>query len=124
MKRLMALAAVLAAMALFASAAPVSAKTAAFRHYVACGVSQHAKPSHRCSKRSKKGAFFRSNLGDVVYSVCVRFPSGRNLCARKQEATRGTLYVNKITSNEPGTHQVSWFVGGKRVGAFTFVVSG
>jgi hypothetical protein len=52
----------------------------------------------------------------------VRFPTGKNLCAPKQEALRGTLYVNKITTNIPGEHKVSWFVEGKRVGAFTFVV--
>lgn len=124
MKRLTALTAVVLAAALLSTVAPASGKTAAYKHYVACGVSQHAKPSHTCPKRSKKGAFFRSNLADVVYTVCVKFPTGRNLCARGQEATQGTLYVNKITSNIPGKHRVSWFVAGKRVGSFTFVVSG
>jgi hypothetical protein len=122
MKGTKALTAVLLALGLLASAAPASAKPVAYKHYVACGVSQGAKPSHSCTKRSKKGAFFRSNVGDVIYTVCVKFPTGRNLCARGQEAIKGTLYVNKITSNIPGKHRVSWFVGGKRVGVFVFVV--
>jgi hypothetical protein len=110
--------------ALFASAAPASAEAAAFRHYVACGLSQNAKPSHVCQKGRKKGAFFRSNRADVFYTVCVRFPTKKNLCAPEQEAKQGTLYVNKITSNIPGKHRVTWFVKGKRVGAFDFLVPG
>jgi hypothetical protein len=108
--------------ALLASAAPATAQGAAFRHYVACGLSQKAKPSHRCQKPRDKGAFFRSNRADVTYTVCVKFPTKKNLCAPKQEADRGTLYVNKISSNIPGRHRVSWFVRGKRVGVFNFVV--
>lgn len=110
--------------ALFASAAPASAKAAAYRHYVACGLSQNAKPAHVCRKGRKKGAFFRSNRADVFYTVCVRFPTGKNLCAPEQQAVRDTLYVNRITSNIPGEHRVTWFVKGKRVGVFTFVVLG
>lgn len=112
------------AMALLGSAAPASAEAVAYRHYVACGLSQNAKPSHVCQKARKKGAFFRSNRADVFYTVCVRFPTRKNLCAPEQEAVRGTLYVNKITSNIPGEHQVTWFVKGKRVGVFDFVVPG
>lgn len=108
--------------AILASAAPATAQGAAYRHYVACGLSQNAKPSHVCQKPRKKGAFFRSNLADVFYTVCVKFPTKKNLCAPKQKAVKGTLYVNKITSNIPGKHRVSWFVGGKRVGAFNFFV--
>lgn len=99
-----------------------STGSAAYKHYVGCGVSQNAKPSHLCPKKSKKGAFFKSLKGDVVYSVCVKFPSGKNLCAQKQEATKGTLYVNKVTSTIPGKHRVTWFVEGKQVGSFVFRV--
>jgi hypothetical protein len=108
--------------ALLASAAPASAKSAAFKHYVACGLSQKAKPAHICQKPRRKGAFFRSNRADVFYTVCVKFPTKKNLCAPKQEAKQGTLYVNKITSNIPGKHRVSWFVGGKLVGVYYFFV--
>jgi hypothetical protein len=118
------LAAVGMVVALFGSAAPASAQGAAFRHYVACGLSQNAKPAHVCQKPRKKGAFFRSNNADVFYTVCVRFPTGKNLCAPEQEAVQGTLYVNKITTNIPGEHKVTWFVKGKRVGLFKFLVPG
>jgi hypothetical protein len=123
MKGLKSLAAALSVTALLIALVPASAGAAAFKHYVGCGVSQNARPSHACPKKSKKGAFFQSNTADVFYSVCVKFPTGKNLCAPRQEATRGTLYVNKITSNIPGQHRVSWFVAGKRVGLFLFKVN-
>jgi hypothetical protein len=118
------LAAIGLAVALFGGVTPAAAQGAAFRHYVACGLSQNAKPAHVCQKKRKKGAFFRSNNGDVFYTVCVSFPTGKNLCAPEQEAVQGTLYVNKITTNIPGEHKVSWFVKGKRVGLFKFLVPG
>lgn len=108
--------------ALLAGASPATAEAAAFRHYVACGLQASAKPSHFCAKGARKGAFFRSNKADVAYKVCVRFPNGHGLCARSQMATQGTLYVNKITTNIPGRHKVTWFVKGKRVGSFFFRV--
>jgi hypothetical protein len=122
MKRMTTLTALLTAAVLIAGVAPASANAAAFRHYVACGTSQNAKPAHLCQKPRDKGAFFRSNRSDVFYTVCVQFPTKKRLCAPKQEATRGTLYVNKITSNIPGVHKVTWFVKGKRVGMFVFRV--
>jgi ABC-type sugar transport system substrate-binding protein len=124
MKALTTLTAVALGIALLASAAPASARGAAYKHYVACGLSQNAKPSHVCQKARKKGAFFQSNGADVFYTVCVKFPTKKNLCAPKQEAEQGTLYVNKITSNIPGKHRVSWFVQGRRVGTFVFRVPG
>lgn len=122
MKGLKALTAVLVVSGLLATAVPAAASAAAYKHYVACGVSKNATPSHVCPKKSKKGAFFKSNNADVVYTVCVKFPSGKNLCAQAQEAEQGTLYVNKITSTIPGRHEVSWFVKGKKVGSFVFTV--
>jgi hypothetical protein len=124
MKGLKTLTAVLLGTALLASAAPASAGTVAYKHYVACGVSQNATPAHKCPKKSKKGAFFKSLKGDVNYSVCVKFPTGKNICAKAQPATQGTLYVNKITSNIPGKHRVTWFVEGERVGSFAFNITG
>jgi hypothetical protein len=123
MKGIKALVAVLVASGLLASAVPATAGAAAYKHYVGCGISRNATPSHVCPKGSKKGAFFKSLNGDVVYTVCVKFPSGKNLCAQAQEAEQGTLYVNKITSTIPGKHRVSWFVKGKRVGSFVFRVA-
>jgi hypothetical protein len=120
-KGLKRLAAIALGVALLA-AAPASAQGAAYKHYVACGLSKNAKPSHVCQKGRDKGAFFESTRADVFYTVCVKFPNTKSLCKPKQEAVRGTLYVNKITSNIPGKHKVAWFVNGKRVGVFTFVV--
>ncbi|MET0558409.1 MAG: hypothetical protein ABW065_07030 [Solirubrobacterales bacterium] len=122
MKALKALAAVVVTTGLLASAAPASADAAAYKHYIGCGISRNAEPAHVCPKGSKKGAFFKSLKADVVYSVCVKFPSGKNLCAQKQEATKGTLYVNKVTSTIPGKHRVTWFVEGKKVGSSVFRV--
>jgi hypothetical protein len=125
MMRLTTLVVALLGVALLAGAASPAAvkKRPAYRHYVACGLSQKAKPSHKCHKGRKKGAFFRSNKANVFYTVCVKFPTKKHLCAPKQEAVQGTLYVNKITSNIPGKHRVTWFVRGRRVGAFNFTVS-
>jgi hypothetical protein len=123
MKGLKTLTAIALGIAILASAAPASAKSGvAFTHYVACGLSQKAKRAHICQKSRQKGAFFRSNKADVFYSICVKFPGKKNLCRPKQEAKKGTLYVNKITSNIPGRHRVSWFVAGKRVGVSYFLV--
>jgi hypothetical protein len=124
MKGLKTLTAVLLATALLACVATATAGAAAYQHYVACGVSQGANAKHKCPKKAKKGAFFKSLKADVNYSVCVRFPTGKNICAKAQPATQGTLYVNKITSNIVGRHRVSWFVEGKRVGSFVFRVTG
>src|SRR5262245_8500253 len=114
--------AALVAVGLAIASTPASGAAAAYSHYVACGISQNAKPAHVCQKKRKKGAFFRSNNATVFYTVCVKFPTKKNLCAPRQEAVQGTLYVNKITSNIPGEHTVSWFVEGKKVGAFAFRV--
>jgi hypothetical protein len=124
MKAVRWLAATLLLTGLLATMAPASAGAAAYRHYVACGISEKAKPAHACPKGSKKGAFFKSTQANVSYSVCVKFPSGKNLCAQAQEAEQGTLYVNKITSTIPGRHRVTWFVMGQKVGATVFRVKG
>ena len=124
MKGLKALAAVMLVSGLLVAAAPATAGAKAYKHYVGCGVSQNAKPAHVCPKKAKKGAFFKSFNADVSYSVCVKFPSGKNLCAQAQEAEQNTLYVNKITSTIPGKHVVSWFVQGKKVGSWWFRVKG
>jgi len=122
MKGLKALAAAFLVSGLLISMVPATASAAAYKHYVGCGISRNATPSHVCPKGSKKGAFFKSLKADVNYSICVKFPSGKNLCAKQQEAEQGTLYVNKITSTIPGKHRVTWFVEGKRVGSFVFRV--
>jgi hypothetical protein len=124
MKGLKALLVVMLATGLLATAITGTAGAAAYKKYVGCGITKNAKPAHVCPKKAKKGAFFKSLKGDVIYTVCVKFPSGKNLCAQAQEAEQGTLYVNKITSTIPGKHVVSWFVKGKKVGSWAFTVAG
>ena len=123
MRGLKTLAAVGLGIALLAGAGPAAAQGPAYRHYVACGLSPKAKPQHACPKARKKGAFFRSNRSQVFYTVCVKFPTKKNICAPRQRAKKGTLYVNKITSNIPGKHRVTWFVKGKRVGRYFFRIT-
>ncbi len=123
MKGSKSLLAALVAIALIACTVPASAGAVAYKHYVACGTTENAKPDHICPKKGKKGAFFKSLLADVTYSVCVRFPTGKSICAKAQRAKAHVPYVNKITSNIPGKHRVTWFVGGKRIGAFVFQIT-
>lgn len=122
MKGMKALAVVLAATGLLVSAMPATAGAKAYKEYVACGTSKHAKPKHVCPKGSKKGAFFKSFKKDVVYTICVRFPHRGTRCAKGQEAEKGILYVNEVTSNEPGRHKATWWVKGKKVGTYFFRV--
>ena len=110
------LAGVLALGVLVPAVAPASAKPKPYTVYVACGLSANAQPAHSCAKGSKKAAFFRSNLADVNYKVCVRFPTGLRLCANHQPSPKGTLHTNQIHSRYPGIHKVTWFVKGKQVG--------
>ena len=122
----------LAALAVAFALPPVSSEAAsigladrpAFRLYVACGEVAEAEPSRSCRRAAKKGAFFRSNRRSVLYTVCVTFPTRwRALCAKRQRATKGELYVNRITSKLVGVHRVAWFVKGKRVGVFRFRIT-
>jgi hypothetical protein len=124
MKGLKTLTALVLVTGLLAMLMPAAAGAAAYEHYVGCGVSKNAKRSHSCPKKAKKGAFFKSLNGTVTYTVCVKFPSGKNLCAQAQEAQEETLYVNKITSTIPGKHVVSWYVKGQKVGSWAFRVTG
>lgn len=126
------LAALLLVTALLASVVPALAASTsapkgspAYKHYVACGTSEKSKPAHVCPKGSQKAAFFKSLKADVIYKVCVRFPTRKTICTKKPEkAKQGTLYFNRITSNIPGRHRVAWFVEGKRVGVYFFRVAG
>lgn len=85
-----------------------------YRTFLACGMSAAARPASSCGKRQKKGAFFEASQ-PVAYTVCVRYPSRRELCARDQQAAAGTVYVNKVTSSIPGQHRVRWTVAGQVV---------
>ena len=119
-----ALTTLLVATGILACASTSDAAGAAYRHYVGCGLSSHSHPAHSCARASKKAAFFKSSRRDVLYTVCIRFPSGHSLCAKRQRAEQGTLYVNRIDSRSVGKHRATWFVKGKRVGTFAFWVKG
>lgn len=84
------------------------------RAYVACGLSRYARPARECAHRSKVGAFLRSSQ-PLTYSVCVKPPARRILCAKNQQAEAGVLYVNKITTSSVGWHKVTWFADGRRI---------
>lgn len=114
---------VLAAFFALAPAVADAAKRPAYRTYVACGKVVEAKPSRSCRRASDKGAFFRSNHRTVHYTVCVTFPTRRALCAKRQKATQGELYVNEITSKMRGMHRVTWFVKGRKVGTYRFRIT-
>ena len=117
------LAATMLGLAMLVNAIPAAAASApAYRYYVACSTSKQAPPSHTCPKSSPKAAFFKSRHADVTYKICVRYPTDAKLCASNQQADKGTLNRNTITSTMPGLHHVTWFVGGKQVGAFAFTV--
>lgn len=100
-----------------------AAERPVFRKYVACAKVKEAKPARSCRRASEKGAFFRSNRKSVAYSVCVTFPTRRVLCAKRQQAVKGELYVNEITTKMLGVHRIAWYVRGKRVGLVRFRVT-
>jgi hypothetical protein len=79
-----------------------------------CSRSSFARPAHRCRLGSRPGAFFESSLAGN-YSVCVRFPNGRRVCAEEQSAEAGVLYVTPITTRRFGRHTVVWNVGGRHI---------
>jgi hypothetical protein len=99
---------------------PAKGKAPAFQHFVACDTGHAPRATHHCPLHGPEGAYFRARRGDVHYTVCLRFPGGRTLCAKHQEAERGTLYVNAVRSTQVGLHRVTWFVEGKRVGRYFF----
>ncbi len=85
-----------------------------YNAYIACGLSERARPARECPHRSKVGAFLRSS-DEVVYAVCVVFPTGRQLCSQEQVALAGVLYVNKVTSGIVGWHKVIWYLPDRRI---------
>jgi len=85
-----------------------------YRAYVGCSRERFARPAHRCWRGSRVGAFFESSVA-TTYTVCVRFPSSRRLCAEEQDVEAGVLYVSPITARVLGRHDVIWLVGGSRI---------
>ena len=115
--------------AVFAAATPSAAgrpaglsKANTYRTYTACSARPDAVPARRCPKKGTKGAFFKSVDAHVKFKVCVRFPNGKRLCAGHQDAPRGKLQINPITSHMVGEHTVTWFVAGQKVGTRHFTI--
>ncbi len=83
-----------------------------FTGYVGCGLTPRTVPSHAYQRGKGVGAFFESPGAPVVYDVCLTFPSGREVCARNQEAAADTLYLNRLPVDGIGAYRVAWFVDG------------
>ena len=95
-----------------------------YHGYVACSTKASAKPTHHCRLSQTKAAFFVSSKHDATYKVCVKFPGKKKrLCASAQPAPKGkTQYVTIATANV-GTHKVTWYVAGTKVGSWNFEVT-
>ncbi len=106
------MAATLASAAPQALAGEQATASATYDAYIACGRDRSDPPSSQCNVGDRVGAFFRSNGADATYSVCVNFPTGKQLCAEEQQASQGALYVNAVTTSIPGRHTVTWSVNG------------
>jgi hypothetical protein len=91
--------------------------------YVACSYKTSAKPATECRLSQKKAAFFHSSKHDATYKVCVKFPGKKKrLCASAQDAPKGqTRFVTIATANT-GTHKVTWYADGGKVGGWKFDV--
>ena len=58
---------------------------------------------------------------DATYKVCAKFPGKtKPLCASAQQADKGKRALNTITTTKLGTHKVTWYVGGTKVGTWKF----
>jgi hypothetical protein len=104
---------VLTALVLSAGAEGASS-SGAYSAYVACGVGAQAKPAHKCKRGDEVGAFFKS-VDPVQFTLCVKFPGGRRLCAQDQSAEAGELKINTVTTNKLGRHKLTWHVGNHKI---------
>jgi hypothetical protein len=104
--------AVLCCLSLVVPAGDAAGAATDYDVYVGCGRTATEPPSSRCYVGDQVGAFFRSNVADATYTVCIDFPSSQRLCANQQLATQGTLYVNNIVTSIVGPHTVTWSVNG------------
>jgi hypothetical protein len=87
--------------------------------YVGCGTTGETPASHVCLIGEEPGAFFESTE-EIEYEICVAFPDGETLCAEEQIAEAEELYVNEITTEELGSHLVTWYVEGVEVASWSF----
>jgi hypothetical protein len=106
--------------AMTALSIPPSSSAATYETFVGCDdLSENPVPAHVCQLGDFPGAYFESDV-DTEYEVCVEFPSTAFICSEEEFAEAGVLYVNSITSEQPGAHFVSWYVGEIEVGSWAF----
>ena len=91
---------------------PNKPKTVNITTYTACGLNRRAPKSNRCTLGHPFGTFFKASQ-NTRYTVCVRFPTSQQQCARKQFAEAGTLYVNEVKRVDiVGRYEIKWIVEG------------
>ena len=123
MSRLLVPCAVAVALAGPASAAVPTAADG-FTRYVACSHKASGQASHECRLSQAKAAYFVSSNRDATYKVCVKFPGKKKrLCASAQDAPKGQKRIVTIATANTGTHKVTWYVEGKKVGSWNFQVT-
>jgi hypothetical protein len=110
-----------------AAPGPVSGERAAgngYTTYVACSLKTTAQPATECRLSQAKATFFLSTRHDATYKVCVKFPGKKKrLCASAQPSPKGKKQFVTIATANTGKHRVAWYVGGKKVGSWNFVVT-
>lgn len=84
--------------------------------YAGCDSAIGTAPSHVCHKGDELGAFIRSDNDDLVYTVCFEIPHRKRACAKEQEATRDTLFVNTISSSAAGKARIYWYANSVEIG--------
>lgn len=94
-----------------------------YKAYVVCGAQVSGTPAESCGVKQKKTAVLLSKDKNATYKICVKFPDKKRLCATHQQAKKGVKDGTAIFSSLPGRHKVTWFVGGTKVGTYTFVVN-
>jgi hypothetical protein len=101
---------------------PLAASAAEYSAFVGCDdLAEDPVPSHVCLTDDFPAAYFEADE-DTEYEVCVEFPSEEFLCEEEQLAEAGVLYLNSITTEEPGDHFVSWYVEEEEVASWDFRV--
>ena len=100
-----------------------SAAGGGYTTYVACAKNTADQAEHECDLGSTPVAVFVSKNRDATFKVCAKFPKKKNrLCATAQQADKGKPRLNTITTDKVGTHKVTWYVDGHKVGAWKFDV--
>ena len=104
-----------------AAPSAVQAAPGGYTMYVACSAKTAGTAEHECDRGAKPVAVFVAKKHDASYKVCAKFPGKKKpLCATDQQAKKGKRTLNTITTTKLGTHKVTWYVGGTKVGTWKF----